>query len=87
MTIDRRWERLHSNGWRSIVTQNDENWFTGYAQPPTAVMPTPALQNHLFEACREAADSNIPQHTCVACSPWREVLLPHELGHRHPHKD
>lgn len=83
MVIDRRWERLHSNGWRSIVKQNSENWFTGYAQPPTEVTPTPALQHADFAACREAAEQNVPPHACT-CAGWREVLLPHELGHRQP---
>ena len=72
MVIDRRWERLHLNGWRSIVTQNGENWFTGYAQPPTAVKPTPALQHSDFTACRDAAEDNVPPHDC-RCPVWREV--------------
>jgi hypothetical protein len=81
--IDRRWERLHSNGWRGIVIQNAENWYTGYAQPPSAIKPTAALQNPVFAACCDAADINVPHHAC-SCPDWREVFLPHELGHRHP---
>jgi hypothetical protein len=83
MNLDRRWERLHANGWRSVVVQKDENWYTGYALPPATFKATPALQHHLFAACREAAEEKIPSHKCT-CPDWREVLLPHELGSRQP---
>jgi hypothetical protein len=83
MPIDRRWERLHANGWRSVVVQSDENWYTGYALPPATIEATAALQHHVFAACMEAAEEKVPSHTCT-CPDWREVLLPHELGSRHP---
>jgi hypothetical protein len=80
--MDRRWERLHSNGWRGVVIQTAEDWYTGYAQPP-GEPATPALQHQVFAACRDAADANVAAHPC-SCPDWREVLLPHELGHRQP---
>jgi hypothetical protein len=73
--LDRRWERLHHNGWRGVVVQSHDDWCTAYAQPPGVAKPTPALQHRDFEHCQQSADQHVPAHQC-ACPPWREILLP-----------
>jgi hypothetical protein len=79
--IDRRWERLHVNGWRSVVVQGHPDWYTGFAEPPKGAAPTPAAQHHELDECQTAADASVAPHRCK-CGDWREVFLPHVLGSR-----
>lgn len=78
MPIDRRWERLHTNGWLAVVVQTHDDWYTAFAQPPGSTKPTPALQHHQLDICQRTADQHVPPHECC-CPAWREILLPHEL--------
>ncbi len=76
--IDRRWERVHRNGWRSVVVQNHDDSFIAFAELTSGTRPTPALQHSGLDAGQRAADDKVPAHEC-GCAPWREVHLPHDL--------
>ena len=73
----------HANGWRSVVVQSDENWYTGYALPTGDRGSDTRIAAPSVRRVPEAAEENVPTHRCT-CPDWREVLLPHELGSRQP---
>ena len=80
---ERRWERQHTNGWRSIVVETHEQWYTGWAQPPGRTRSTPALQGTDLGKCQAAADDSVPAHNC-RCPAWQEVGLPRRWPRKEP---
>jgi hypothetical protein len=83
MFKERRWERTHTMGWRSIVVETHERWYTAWAQPPGRSRSTPALQSEDLAQCQQAADAGVPAHECF-CEPWREIFPPRRWPRNHP---
>jgi hypothetical protein len=85
MFKERRWERHHTMGWRSVVVETHEGWYTAWAQPPGRSRSTPALQDDDLVRCQEAADARIPPHDC-RCDPWREISPPRRWPRTQPQR-
>ena len=72
-------------GWRSIVVETHEKWYTAWAQPPGRFRSTPALQGDDLIKCQQAADSGVPAHECH-CPPWQEISPPRRWPRSHPQR-
>ena len=80
---ERRWERQHAIGWRCIVAETHEGWYTAWAQPPGQARPTPAFQGDDRARCQVTADEQVPAHPC-RCPAWREIVRPRRWPRKQP---